>query len=321
MTISSLKSLVLSGKVDTKNLSLKTDKDITSSADSEVKVSEQFTSKNGLDMQNANNSLNNVTVKASDGKAINGSVLITDSSDDFTARIVNQVNKDITLTNNNNAGKIFLQAQNDGLLIAYGNINLNSGGDFEVVRSLWAAKDINIESRRGKIMITNVSNSSLLRSHGNIKLKAADLIHVQGRINAGNNVELSSLNDAIAILENANVQAGKDINLSITAGDIGIDGSVNSKNGYIRANVGTGGFYVTGKVRANNGNINIEVSKGNIEIGKKPEEDTIIAKGNIFIIADTGSADMLSAKNDLNITTVDGAKFSANHEKLERESR
>jgi len=217
-------------------------------------------------MQNAANNFEALTVKGSDGKEIDGSVLVTSKSDGFIAKIANDVNGDLTLKNNKDNGIILLKGYEYGILDVKGNVTLDMGDEFITGRAIWASRNINITSRNGGMFILNidtepVENSEILKATKNLTLKAAGNINISEKITAGNNITINSA--GIDIFGVGSMTAGDNINLNISNGDI-----------KVRKFYSSGGYVISTK-----GNMTMTATKGNIEISGS----AIANKGNVAI--------------------------------------
>ena len=254
------------------------------------------TTNKGLDMSNDANIFDGVYVN-SDGKKINGSVLVTGNSAGFLAVIDKAALNNITLKNINPDGAIILL--NKGTLKSTkGSITLDMGGDFVAGAALWAKNNINIMSGKGSISIAKLStlkdtesapfqNNETLKAIKNINLKAGKKIDIEGQITAGQNVVAKS-SSGINIVGKADVSAGN-INLTIDKGNLAIEG----------------------KMRANKGAIDIKLGEGNVKIGnqttKQNNETVVFAKHNINMTTGNGKINIYgkneSALGSINIRT------------------
>ena len=319
VTITAEKSLTLNGTIETeKNITLTADTDLTSSKASALKAGEQITlnagnislagkvetatiettnaetesgikvtTRKGLDMQNAANSFEVLTIKGSDGEKVDGSILATSNSEDFViVRIDDVVTGDLTLTNKNNAGTILLQGYDleNNILDVKGNVTLNMGGIFLAGRAIHSSGNINITSRNAGMFITSIdSKNDVLEATKNLTLKAAENIDIDGNVVAGNNITANSA--GIDVFGQANIEAGNNINLTVKKGDA-----------RIRSYVPAGENEIKGTVAAKQGTVKITVGEGNIQIGNETADtsqmDALFAKSNITLKTDKGNIDI-----------------------------
>ena len=289
----------LNGKVETSYKEMTSDKVEDLKKFLETIPAIEVTTNKGLDMRNAANSFESVIVY-SDGKQINGSVLVTSNSGGFLTVIDKDVVNDITLKNTKSDGVILLLDKGT-LNSTQGSITLDMGGDFRAGANIWANKDINITSRNGYITVAKLSSlenndtdkktsdkTDTLKATRNIKLKAAKAIEVEGQVTAGGNITANSSGIDI-ISSEGNMEAGKDIKITIGEGNIKIAGSMTANKGNVDIVLDKGNIDIAGKLRANAGAIDIEVGEGNIQIGKDtPDAQTVVADGDINIITDKG---------------------------------
>ncbi|MBO4780376.1 MAG: hypothetical protein J5497_07050, partial [Selenomonadaceae bacterium] len=274
----------------------------------------EVTTKNGLEMNNAANAIKELTVK-SDGNEINGSVSVTSNIeipdeepdeinlDDhtFSARILNKVTGDLTL---NSDGLVSLKGFNGDTFLKTlevgGNATLDTGIGFITARPIFANKDINIISREGGMFIMNfdyLENPETLKATKNVNLSAADSIDIDGKITAGSgNIVINSSEDGINIFNKAQLQTGKNIDLTVGEGDINVEGSVTSKKGNVTMNVAKGNLNIENQLQAKKGDVKITIGEGNIQIGKDTlNKEAIDANGNITITTNSGNINIKGA--------------------------
>ena len=303
----------LSGKVETPYKKMTSDK----VEDLEKFVKEMptiiVTTNKGLDMQNRANSFEGVYVD-SEGEQINGSVLVTANSPGFLAVIDKAVLNDITLKNTKADGAIILLDKGT-LKSTKGNITLNMGGDFGAAAALEAKNNINITSRKASLVVAKLSSvekavTSQVTSENiattlkakNINLKADKTIEIEGQITAANNIVAKS--KGISVVGNADVSAGRNIDLTVDEGNIAISGSATSSQGDVTMTIEKGDLSIEGKLRADKGEIAIELIEGNINIGKNtPQAETVVANGNINITTNSGIID-ISGKTKSNAGSI-----------------
>ena len=305
----------LNGKIETSYKEMTSDKIEDVEKFIEEMPAIKVTTNKGLDMRNAANSFEGVIVN-SDGKQINGSILVTGNSDGFLTVIDEEVMNNITLKNTKSEGVILLLDKGT-LKSTKGSITLDMDGDFGAGANIWANKDINITSRKGSITVAKLSSlNESLKSDSestdtlkakNINLKATKTIEIEGQITAGKNITANSA--GINIIGNAgSVEAGENIKLTVDEGNIGIEGSVTSNQGDMDISINKGNLDIAGNLRANKGAIDIEITEGNIQIGKDtPNAQTVVANGDINIITDKGiiniSGKTKSTTGSVNIKT------------------
>ena len=339
VSITTNKALTLNNKLKAdKNISLTAGGDIKSKVESLTSAGEQITitgnsvtfkgevatpnlavtTKKGLDMRNEANEIENLEVGSGSKSNINGSVLVTTNAG-FFPYFKNNVVNDITLINRAEHGGIALKNDDDEYLMSTkGSITLDMDTLFIRNKPLWARKDININVRNGSIFIVNLSsdtNNDTLKANRNINLTGSEGIIIDGRISAGNNIAANAKTNYIDILGDASLDAGKDITLTISEGDVAINGTIISNNGNIKMNVDTGNVNIMGDsaknipaLEAAAGDIDIEVSNGNITIGDDtPENLTVFSDGDINMKAPNGvitiSGKTKSDFGDINIIT------------------
>ena len=204
------------------------------------------TTNKGLDMRNEANSFDGVYVN-SNGKQINGSVLITGNSPEFLAVIDKAVLNDITLTNSNGA---IILLDKGALKSNKGSITLDISGDFSAGAALWAKKNINITSSNGSVSIAKLSTLEGTKT-----------------TNSENNETL---------------KAGTDINLAIDKGDLTIEGKLRAQNGAITIKLNEGKIYIGNETTKEN---NEKVVIANRDITMTTDNGTIDILGNVESVA------------------------------------
>ena len=290
----------LSGKIETPYKEMTSDKVEDVKKFIETMPAIEVTTNKGLDMRNSANNFEGVVVY-SDGKQINGSVLVTSNSPGFLAVIDKNVLNDITLKNAKSDGVIILLDKGT-LNSTEGNITLDMGGDFGAGANIWANKDIKITSSNGSITVAKLSSldetlksnsdkTDTLKATKNISMKAAKTIEIEGQVTAGGNITANSSGFDVTSKE-GNIEAGKNIKLTVGKGNVGITGSVTSNEGNVDITINKGNVDIAGKLRANKGAIYIDVSEGNIQIGndttKQNDETVVFANRNVNITTDKG---------------------------------
>ncbi len=260
----------------------------------------------GLDMSNGSNDFEGLYVDSA-GDELSGSVVVTGKNAGFLVVIDKPVASDITLKNTQSNGAILL-LDKETLQSTNGSITLDMNGDFGAGAALSAGNNINITSRKGSVDIAKLSTlegketadlSATLRAGKDIKLKAGKVIGIAGQITAGRHVITDSA--GINVVGNADISAGKNIDLTVKGGNIGITGSATSTNGNVTMSIDKGDLTIEGKLRAQNGEIAIELDEDNIQIGNdttKQNNDTVVyAKNDISISTDNGIIKILG-KNE-----------------------
>ena len=264
----------LLGKVETAAIE-------TTNAETESGI--KVTTRKGLDMQNAANNFEALSIESSDGEQINGSILATSNSEGVLVRIDDAITGNLTLTNKNNDGVILMQGygKENNILDVKGNVTLDMGGEFAAGRAIHSSGDINITSRNAGMFITSIdSKNNILEATKNLTLKAAKNIDIDGNITAGNNITINSA--GIDVFGQANMEAGNNINLTSKKGDIKISSYVPAEKNEIK-----------GSVSAKQGTIKMTVDEGDIQIGNEIADiDTIFAKKSITLKTDKGNIDV-----------------------------
>ena len=230
------------------------------------------TTGNGLIMSNADNEISILKVQSSDGNDIKGAVNVVNNSDIFSAHINNDMKSDLTLTNKKAGGWLVLINDNSPTLTVRGKVNLEMDGDMLRGGALRGSNDINITSRNGSIDILNFKiedNSETIKTTKNLNINAAGEVFVNGKVTAGGDINITSGNDGIEVADEGNINASK--NLTMTAG-------------------GTGDIDVDGYIWAHKGVITLSAENGNIELGEE-----------------RNSSNAITAAQDINVTTQNGA--------------
>ena len=268
VAITSDNSLTLSGNIESENISLTAGTDLTSSKASVLKVDKR------------------ITLKA-----------------DVPAIIVT-TNKGLDMRNAANNFEGFI-VKSDGEQIS-GSVSVtgNSKGLLAVIDKN-VTNDITIKNTKSDGVIILLDRGVLNSTKGNVTLE------MSGNIKT-NSSEIDIINT------DGNMEAGKNIKLTIGEGNIGIAGSVTANKGNVDVNIDKGNIDIAGKTKSNKVSINIKYPKpktentlNNANVAEFNSQAAQIADYELEIsditIDDNGAENMLSAQNDMDILTDNGA--------------